>query len=160
MKFNSATGLMIYGAGPIDLGKDIPNWRALLMKKLEENEVKAAMFDPSTSYKLATFGVECDRRDAYIEFVNRQALEASDVMVVVIPKGVQTIGTPIEMEFARASGKAVILLTDIPRGKSVYLNNRVDAENWITIADLQTSEAALDAGLDYVVNNLLGVTSV
>lgn len=153
-------GVLIYAAGPIDLGKDVPNWRQLLMLKLEANDFNGVLFDPLTAFKFSGLGRVFDRRDAFVEFCNKQALDAADVMVVVMPKGVQSVGTPIEIDMAYQQGKKIILLTDIVRGRSIYLNNRVPEQDWITIADLQTSEDAVEAGLDYVVNNLMGVELV
>lgn len=155
-----STGTLIYAAGPIDLGKDVPNWRGALMKKLEDNYVDGVLFDPLTAFKFSNLGRQFDRRDAFVEFCNKQALEAADIMVVVFPKGVQSVGTPIEIDMAHRLGKRIILLTDIDRGRSIYLNNRIDRDNWITIADLQVDPTKVDMGLDFVVNNILGVTGL
>lgn len=152
-----SNNLTVYAAGPIDLGKDVPNWREKLRKKLEENYQHVTIFDPSTSYKLSDLGRVNEKRDTYIEYINKVALDAADVMVVVLPARVQSVGTPIEMDIAFRQSKKIVLVTDIPRGKSIYLNNRVAKENWIYIADLQKSEKYVDAALDFLVNNLMGV---
>lgn len=151
---------VIYGAGPIDLGKDIPNWRGQLVELLGKAGVDAVMFDPSTSYKLSRLGTQADRRDAYIEAVNRQALEMADIMVVVLPHGVQSIGTPIEIDMASNLGKKIILITDIPRGKSVYLNNRIVVADWIWVKDLQNPDDFLRIGLSQAVRKILGTDNV
>lgn len=129
-------GIVIYGAGPIDLGKDVPNWRGDLIELFKAIDSDAVMFDPSTSYKISLFGTQADRRDDYIEQVNKAALEAADVMVVVMPHGVQSIGTPIEIDMAHKAGMPIYLVTNIPRGKSVYLNNRIDAQSWMRVTDI------------------------
>lgn len=133
--------LVIYAAGPIDLGKDIPNWRQELMKRLEERGVSAVMFDPSSAYKLSSWGLETNlSRSRYIEDINRQALELSTVFVVCIPKAVPSVGTPIELDFASGGGKQIFLLTDINPGKSVYVDNRVPVSNWFQLASLSDPE--------------------
>jgi hypothetical protein len=147
--------LTIYAAGPIDLGKDVPNWRKRLQEKLDLNFQKSVVFDPSTAYKISGLGHENDGRDAYIEYINKIALEAANVMVVVFPAGVQSVGTPIEIDLAHRSGIKIVLLTDIPRGKSIYLNNRVPAENWIFAPGLQKGEKYVDSALDALVKQLI-----
>jgi hypothetical protein len=142
-------GITIYAAGPIDLGKDIPNWRAQLAVRLNERHVSATIFDPSTAYKNSVGPLLPDRCSAYIEHVNRAALDVANLMVVVLPTGVQSIGTPIELEFARNESIETYLLTDIPRGKSVYLNNRIDDRHWLSVVDLHDP-----SGFDYILSML------
>lgn len=154
------SNIILYLAGPIDLGKDVPNWRQKLMQKLEANFQHATAFDPSASYKISGMGRPNDERDQYIEYINKLALENAEVMVVVMPAGVQTVGTPIEVDMAHRLGMKIILLTDIPRGKSVYLNNRVPEENWIYVPGLQKGEKPVSIGLDYVVNKLMNIELV
>lgn len=149
----SNSGLTIYAAGPIDLYSGGPNWRGQLRQELMDLNISAVIFDPSTSFKVSMMGEEADRRDAFIEAVNRNALELSDVMVVVLPAGVQSIGTSIELDMAYNHGKPIFLVTDIARGKSVYLNNRVPKEFWIkTTTNVMTGvdEDGLDKAIHTV----------
>jgi len=149
---NLKNGALIYTAGPIDLGVDFPNWREKFTKKLQESGVGAVVFDPSTAYRPTLMGTPVERRDIYIEHVNREALDSADIVVVAMPLGVTTVGTPIEIDMACQRGKTVMMFTNIERGKSVYLNNRVDANRWFHV-DLK-DEAAVDMCLQSIVNDI------
>ena len=129
--------VVIYAAGPIDLGKDVPNWRADLMLELHNLSQPAVLFDPSTAFKTSQWGILDLGRSLFIERVNRFALDASSAFVALIPKKVPSVGTPIEAEFAAISGGVAhqYIISDIEPGKSVYLDNRFTVGNWF-ITDL------------------------
>jgi len=134
----------IYCAGPIDLGKDIPNWRDGLRKAISAtSKHSAVIFDPSTSYKVTTGtypGLPCS---TYIEEVNKMALQLADIFVVCLPAATASVGTPIEIDMAHKADKSIFILTDIPYGKSVYLNNRIPLSNWFHFSDQRDFEIAL-----------------
>lgn len=137
--------ILIYAAGPIDLGADIPNWRQGLMNLLTEAKVTAVLFDPSTAYKTATWGTQDRNRSNYIEEVNKQALNNANYFVVCLPGKVPSVGTPMELDWASEQGIPILLLTDILSGKSVYLDNRVaDAERFYC-ADLNNIDSVVQS---------------
>lgn len=124
--------VVIYAAGPIDLGKDVPNWRADLISELDKIGQSAVLFDPSSAFKTSKWGELDLGRSLFIERVNRFALDSSTIFVACIPKKVPSVGTPIEAEFAAISGGVAhqYLISDIGPGKSVYLDNRFAVNNW------------------------------
>jgi hypothetical protein len=124
---NSVAELTIYSAGPLDLGNDLPGWRQALSGELESLGVRAVMFSPGAAYVCSSFGAGkvATSRSHYIEATNRWALETANVMVVSFPKGVQSVGTPIEIEFADLANVPIYIITDIEPGSSVYLDNRI-----------------------------------
>ncbi len=131
--------MTIYAAGPIDLGSDIPNWRQDLMDMLNAAGMAAVLFDPSSSYKNAAWGEPEPGRTLYIEQVNKYALELANVFVACLPSKVPSVGTPIEIDMAsKAGGTSSYLFTDIPRGKSVYLDNRFDEEHWVFVQNMSS----------------------
>lgn len=147
--------LVIYAAGPVDLGQDVPNWRAQLMSKLNDHGLSAILFDPSTAYKHSAYGGKQNLiRSRYIENVNEHALRMANIFVVCLPKNVSSIGTPIELEFAYTGTKKIMLLTDIAPGKSVYLDNRVPSDSWFHVQDLRDKDS-MDAALNLIVDELL-----
>ena len=138
--------LILYLAGPIDLGKDIPNWRADLMKLIQLRNITATAFDPSTAFKTSKWGTQDKARSLYIEQMNRVALDSANIFVAMLPKAVSTIGTPIEIEFAaKSSGiKHIYLISDIQPGASVYLDNRVPVSNWFSPVDMYSQDNVID----------------
>lgn len=132
----------IYTAGPIDLSKDTKGWRDALAVELANQGVAATLFDPSTAYKQSVWGETSEdgshlHRMKYIYAVNRLALLASDVMVVSLPSGTQSVGTSAEIHMAYTAGVPIYMLTDIPPGKSAYLDVMVDsARRFTDIKDL------------------------
>lgn len=135
--------LSIYAAGPIDLGQDVPDWRKQLSMMLDLSGISSVLFDPATAYKTASWGKPDHARSLYIEQVNRMALDLANTFVACVPKKVPSIGTPIEIEFAdKSSGvNNSYIITDIPRGKSVYLDNRFSEDHWILVEDLTNTES-------------------
>lgn len=54
-----------------------------------------------------------------IEKVNRAAILYSDGLVAILPKGVQTVGVPRELEFAKSIGHPTAVLTDLENSFSL-----------------------------------------
>lgn len=140
--FNNA--FTIYSAGPIDLGPDKPGWRARLIEEFKKrsDDLPITMFDPSSAYSHAHWGVATSDlshigRATYIAKVNEAALLNSDLMVVSLPSGVQSVGTILEMQIARDAGVPIYLITDIPAGKSAYLDLLVDDDRRYGMNDLE-----------------------
>lgn len=144
--------ITIYTAGPIDLGQDIPNWRQYLAESIAALNSTAVIFDPATAYKQAMWGVADLGRSRYIEEVNLVALRQAQYFVVCLPKGVSSVGTPIEIDWAYASAKEIYILTNISHGSSVYLDNRIPAQNWINFKD--TSPDSIKAAVKVVASRI------
>lgn len=100
--------LMVYVAAPID--QQVPGtWTAVrdqIRPVLLHRQMSA--FWPMYAFTVG-LGVQPDER---IEQINRAALQRSDAVLALVPKGVPTIGVPREIEAARAAGKPVAVLTD------------------------------------------------
>lgn len=146
--------ILIYAAGPIDLGTDIPNWRQRLTEKLTAAGVTAVLFDPSTAYKTSSWGQPDRNRSGYIEEINRQALVHANYFVVCLPGKVPSVGTPMELDWANERDIPVLLITDIPTGKSVYLDNRVTEAERFFCGDL-LSKTEVDAAISAVVDTII-----
>lgn len=116
----------IYLSGPIDLdtNKNQINWRTMLMDELYALHFAAVGFDPSKPFRFSEFGDYLPARSMYVEAVNEAALLRSDLVVVFLPLGIQTIGTIVEMDLAIKNKIRLIIITNIPAGKSLYLDNR------------------------------------
>jgi hypothetical protein len=136
----------IYTAGPIDLGEDFKEWRKNFITEfalLYEN-VPVTLFDPSSAYKHAHWGVKTADlshtvRAEYISKANESALLNADIMLVSLPAGVQSVGTILEMKLAKEAGVPMYLMTDIPAGRSAYLDLLIDDDrrfNCLTMDDL------------------------
>ena len=130
---------IIYAAGPVDLSPDAKDWRKLLSNALDKHGVRTVLFDPSVAFKLSDRGTADCERSAYIESVNQFALEHANVMVASIPLGSQTIGTPIEIDTAVRNGLPTYLITGVPRGVSIYLDNRIDFDKYFFIDNKKNS---------------------
>jgi nucleoside 2-deoxyribosyltransferase len=145
----------VYLAGPIDLGKDI-NWKDALVKKFEENKIPLIVFNPATAFKLVvgeSAGMTIEVAE-YIEAVNNAALDMADLVICSLPKGVQTIGTIIELDRCRCLNKKVILITDIDVLCSAYLLNRTDPNNIVYVCP-----DAIDEALGVVAIKVLGMSN-
>jgi hypothetical protein len=129
--------LTIYTAAPIDLGSGPSNWRQVLVEELQNLHRPAVLFDPGKAYAQALWGTRDLGRTRYIEDTNRFALETANIVIACLPKTVATVGTPIEIEFAHAAAKTLLLVTDIKPGTSVYLDNRIPLDNWFWCDDLK-----------------------
>jgi nucleoside 2-deoxyribosyltransferase len=140
----------IYTAGPVDLAQDMPNWRQQLHDILNVAGYKVTIFDPSTAFKITDRSKITDEASNYIEKLNNGAILHSDIVVCVLPHNILSVGTVAELDFCAHNLHNVILITDIPRGKSVYLNNRVPPANWIYIKSF-TDPIELEAGLNAAV---------
>ncbi len=127
----------IYAAGPIDLAPEMPDWRKDLIEMLDSCGVVGVMFDPASAFKSSKWGVEDSLRSTFIEELNAHALVYAKIFIACVPKSVHSIGVPIEIDLARKQiGKQRYVLTDIKRGKSVYLDNRFNSAEWVYVDDL------------------------
>lgn len=67
-------------------------------------------YDPSVAFKV---GVGVEGTESWLQEINRAAMYRARGMMAVLPDGVPTIGTPMEIFEAARVGKAVAVLTDI-----------------------------------------------
>lgn len=106
--------MLIYVAGPIDQAGD--DWELTRLRedvRLSLASFGAATYDPSRPY--------CNPKadSAAVSFINEAALARADGLLAILPKGVATIGTPMEIRTAVDLGKPVAVLTN---AKSVQLD--------------------------------------
>jgi dUTPase len=101
--------MIVYLAEPIDF--------ALGMDRGEANHVASLLagdgvcvFRPA----LAWLGpaVRPEHTDQQVVRLNRAALDAASLVVAVLPSSVRSIGVPMEIAWATAHGKPVVVLTD------------------------------------------------
>jgi dUTP pyrophosphatase len=99
--------VLIYVAGPIDQavdgGVDLRAWVYGGASKC-----KVALFDPGSAYWNApAAGLQ-------VNALNRAALEMADAVLALLPVGVPTIGTPMELQIAQDLGKPWAVVSDAP----------------------------------------------
>lgn len=141
-----SNSVCIYAAGPIDLASDTQiDWRSMLKNELSTLGVASVIFDPSNAFKCSMWGVRANDRSEYIENVNDVALRSARVFVAVVPSRQFSMGVPIEIARASELDKHMYIVTDIRPGKSVYLDNRVSVEQFVTVDtfDLVDMEIAM-----------------
>ena len=143
----------IYMASPIDLNPT-NDWKVRFKEMLAEYGINAVLFDPARAFHIINPININDQMSRYIEAVNTEALRTSDLVVCCLPAGVQTVGTIVEIDMCHRQGKDLLLLTDIPRGRNSYLNNRISEENWIYIESVK-DEIKLEIGLSVIVQHIM-----
>lgn len=104
----------IYLARPIDLMNALPQshslWKAVAAIT-DTNFLDLVVYQPASAFAVSN-GAEMT---PYIDDVNRMALGLSDAVIALLPDGVPTIGTTIEIQLALGQGKPVAVVTDISR---------------------------------------------
>lgn len=104
---------MIYLAYPIDANPDrkalalVDHAKAMLQSK----QAVGLIFDPGDAFAIANTDLLRGRGGAIRE-INRLAATLADDLFVFLPKGVDTVGVPMEIERAVAQGKTIWLFTD------------------------------------------------
>lgn len=121
----------IYTAGPIDLGPD-RDWRKELQQAIARKGISAVLFDPSAAYKMTFPGGNPEngtsKHCGYVFNVNKIALSYADLVIASVPSGVPIVGTAVEIFMCNQMNKSVWLVTDIPQGKSMYLDHMVPSD--------------------------------
>lgn len=97
-----------YLAYPIDQGYDdrLDQLRAVAKTVVAQNG--GLVYDPGEAFTISNhtaIGPE-------IEFVNRAALSVCDAVVAFLPKGVPSIGVPMEVQSAIAAGRQTLIFSD------------------------------------------------
>ena len=86
---------------------------------LISNGCTELVFDPGQAFTVhheATIGPE-------IATINKLAAETADTVVAFLPKGVATVGVPIEIDRAVAGGKYVAIVSDAPAWMLAYADS-------------------------------------
>jgi hypothetical protein len=143
----------IYLAGPIDSAIDgQQNWKKLLQLMLEDNsdplDQQWTAYDPAAPWLLFNDLSHEPYRCAWIETVNRTAIKHADLIVAYYPSTVMTVGTPIELADADSQEKPILVFSDVEFGKAVYLQNRVDRQNFFCIKEFGDIESTVHAVAD------------
>lgn len=105
---------MIYLAQPIDQAKRTPRiTRLRAAAELICSEARLALFQPAKAYRAMGVGrkLQPEEHDT-IDQINQAALAACGGLLAVLPLGVPTLGTPVEIERTLNAGKPVIILTE------------------------------------------------
>lgn len=98
---------LVYLAGPIDqMGREEP-WT--IRRRVREclTHAGATIFDPVAAFAVPD-GIEFDNAALYR--INMRALSLADGMLALLPRGVPTIGTPIEIDRAIGMGTPVAIV--------------------------------------------------
>lgn len=102
--------MLCYLAGPIDQAhgdSELGRLRAEAMAHL--NEEGFAVFDPSKAFSVPT-DMEAN---GSIQRVNFAAIDRADAVLALLPSGVPTTGTPMEVMYAHGVHKPVSVITDM-----------------------------------------------
>ena len=97
--------IMIYLASPIDQG----GAAAAALRRQAYGAIErtdAWMYDPATAFRI---GNACEE-DSRLTTVNQAALIRADGVLSLMPRGVPSVGTPMETEQAIGMGKAVAIV--------------------------------------------------
>lgn len=100
---------------------------------LIENEIVDWTFDPGDAFNVSVKARPTDR----LPRINRVALINADVVVAFLPKGVASVGVPMEIDRAVQQGKYVIVFSDAhswmltypPGNKRIYRAYDYDVED-------------------------------
>lgn len=134
--------MLIYLAHPIDQRKNkLKNDLDRQIERIKHSLVGSHhhLYHPGGAFKVGRKA----EVDWTIEHINKQAQDASDVVLVVLPKDTPTWGVPVEIERARITGQPVAILSDVkptwsmptndPNVKWYYPDpgNTLKAINWL-----------------------------
>lgn len=101
-----------YCAYPIDQAAT-HQWFAqyvdFVMAEIRDNSPINVTFDPGDAFRLAPQA----KPTGYIAEINEHAADAADAVVAFLPKGVPSIGVPMEIDRAVQAGKVVAVVTDV-----------------------------------------------
>ena len=113
--------MLIYLAHPIDQRKNkIKNGLDRHVESIKHSITNTAhhIYHPAGAFKI---GLNA-QVDWTVERINKQAQDASDALLVVLPKDTPTWGVPVEIERARANGQPVAILSNADRTWSMPLD--------------------------------------
>jgi dUTP pyrophosphatase len=107
--------MLIYLACPIDQAKDAPRGWLLRERRQIAEDLREAGHDVYRPFS-AFLGGACGPE---IQQVNQTALDAAAGVVALLPAGVPTLGTPVEIDQALRAGKPVLIVTDLTSSAQV-----------------------------------------
>lgn len=84
------------------------------------------VFDPGDAFSVRPDAPVDDNLPA----INRAALVHSDLVVAFLPRGVPTIGVPMEIDRARALGKHVIVISDVGESYMLAMSRVAQFPGW------------------------------
>lgn len=99
----------VYLATAIDQAQGQSDTRLAIREWLSNTQGVSWVYDPKDA-----FSVGPGQLDSGIREINAAALAASDVLLAYLPKGVTSIGVPMEIERALALGLHVVVVSDAP----------------------------------------------
>lgn len=103
----------VYIAYPIDQRVDDDGMLYNSIEQFEKSLLSSGaagwVFDPGDAFKVGKSAVPDDS----LASVNRAALAAADVVAAFLPKGIATVGVPIEIDRALRLGKGVVVFSDV-----------------------------------------------
>lgn len=97
--------MLAYLAGPIDFCGDMPvvdEWRAIAKRALVDTGF--AVFDPTLPYENPMGS------PGRVHAINSASVINADALMAVLPPGVPTIGTPMEIADAHHAGRPVVVI--------------------------------------------------
>lgn len=97
--------MLAYLAGPIDFCGDMPivdEWRSLAKGALVDHGF--AVFDPTLPY------VNPMGSPGRVHAINTASVASADALMAVLPPGVPTVGTPMEIADAHRLGRPVVVI--------------------------------------------------
>jgi hypothetical protein len=119
-KHETTPRVTMYMAGPIDFaeGHKQQDWRTQLLKTIVGVDVVG--FNPANAFMLS--GPAGGNISRFINHLNETARKESDIVVAYLPGHIKTVGTPVEIERSINEGRQVVLITNVPDGKSVIID--------------------------------------
>lgn len=151
--------MLFYIAEPIDLGSIDQRFVKAVMRWINQNG--HSYYSPKSAFGLS------GPTDSYVSRINEEALDLADGVVAFLVGGVQTIGVPAEIQFARDKGMPVLVITDLvatswfvkgwesdPAVRVVHPNGKYDGQYgiedpaslvwFVTYADYYRSRSRMD----------------
>jgi dUTP pyrophosphatase len=144
-----------YLAAPIDQMQDQSGYARGRMRAIVNGVFDALVERDITVYNpKRAFTCTPDASMDSIEDVNREALERSRVLVAILPKGVPSIGVPIELAHAHRLGIPTMVITDVKSATLTGMKRDSPPFILMDVESLAVDTPVIKALVD-VVENLL-----
>lgn len=130
-----------YLAQPIDQGRRSPRiTRVIAAAKELAHDAGIDLYQPGKAFQIVGSDMPASTASA-IDAINRQGLDLADVLVAVLPYGVATLGTPVEIERALGAGLPTIIVTeDLLFRSSVQVRAWSDAGAFVATLEAYESD--------------------
>lgn len=134
--------MFVYFARPIDQAGE-SSWLSSFAASIEHKLALAGIgaFKPNAAYLAAVGDPEHTK---FIDDTNNQAIYRSTGFVAILPAGVATLGTPVEIEIALQLNKPTVIFTDIIGSVQLDSWKRAGAQ----IVDLSGLDASIPESAD------------